>query len=116
MGLFKTKLIEVQEPIVFPTEIDREYDLRQSAIQYIVRLKKADKDRFFEAVDLIWSGYNKLDSVKTENERALNREQKKMNMTDDDVDELGDGFLLDDIDTGTPIEVVDKNGAENGKR
>ncbi len=87
--------------------------LRQSAIEYIVSLPKNDKDRFFEAVDLIWQGYNKLDRVKTIDERNTEREAKALGMTNDEADDL-DFELLDEPIT-SPLAPTKALNAKDAK-
>jgi len=62
---------------IYETEADRAERLRQQAIEYIVSLPKGDKERFIDAVDLIWQGYNALNRVKTVDERQEARELKE---------------------------------------
>lgn len=83
---FKKKQQPVEEVHIEPTPEEYATALRANAIEYIVSLKKADKDRFIDAVQLIWEGYNKLNNVKTENERIMATERKKM----------GDDGVIDD--------------------
>lgn len=85
--MFKRKKQEEPEPQMTPAQYAEA--LRANAIEYIVSLKKGDKERFLEAVGLIWEGYNKLDNVKTENERIIANERKKANMTEDDDELVG---------------------------
>lgn len=87
--------------------------LRQSAIEYIVSLPKNDKDRFFEAVDLIWQGYNKLDRVKTIDERQTEREAKALGMTNDEADDLD--FELLDEPTASPVAPTKAIDVQDGK-
>lgn len=94
--MFKKKQPEPQaEPEMTPLEYAAA--LRSNAIEYIVSLKKADKDRFIEAVGLIWEGYQKLDTVKTENERTMAAERRKMGVSGTDDDDLMAGFLEDEL-------------------
>lgn len=97
--MFKRKQPQ-QEPEMTPTEYAAA--LRANAIEYIVSLKKADKDRFIEAVGLIWEGYQKLDTVKTENERAVAIERRKMGLGDD-VDDLASSLIDDDMLQQPPV-------------
>lgn len=92
--MFKRKKQPEAEPEMTPAEYAAA--LRGNAIEYIVSLKKADKDRFIEAVGLIWEGYQKLDTVKTENERAVATERRKMGLGDD-VDDLALSLIDDDL-------------------
>lgn len=99
--MFKRKRQPEVEPEMTPAEYAAA--LRGNAIEYIVSLKKADKDRFIEAVGLIWEGYQKLDGVKTENERAVAAERRKMGLVNDE-DDLA-ASLIDDELLHTPPEL-----------
>lgn len=94
MFKFKKKPEIEQQPEMTPEEYAAA--LRANAIEYIVSLKKGDKERFIEAVNLIWEGYDKLDSVKTENERTVATERRKMGLGND-VDDLAAAFIDDDL-------------------
>jgi hypothetical protein len=96
--MFKRK--QPEQPAV-QTQTTEEYAaaLRGNAIEYIVSLKKTDKDRFIEAVELIWQGYQRLDNVKTETERALATERRKMGISDGEDDDMLGGFLEDEVET-----------------
>ena len=100
MGIFSKQPQTPVEPAL--TDEERTEALRANAIEYIVSLPKGDKDRFFEAVELIWQGYNKLDRVRTATERAVDKEAKAMGMTGDEADDLGFD-LLDDDPKVTPL-------------
>lgn len=97
MGLFSR---DKQKPIVFndgvrvePTLDEASEDMKATAIEYIVSLDKADKDRFLEGVELIWQGYNgSVDKVRTRHQKALHREARQAGIDDDS--DLVD--LLDD--------------------
>lgn len=91
MGLFSKKSQVVNEPV--QTEAERSAILRDYAIEYLVSLPKADKEKFFEAVDLIWQGYDKLDRVKTKDEKIAERVAKADKAEDDDLAMV---FLEDD--------------------
>lgn len=111
MGLFGTKK---QKPVTGyiddggfhrlhePTLDDASEELKNNAIEYIVSLGKADKDKFFESVELIWQGYQIMDNVKTKHQKALHREAKNAGL-DDDPDLID---LLDDEPT-KPNPLVD---------
>lgn len=99
--MFKKKQPETTPQL---TPADYAAALRSSAIEYIISLKKADKDRFIEAVDLIWEGYNKLDSVKTYNERVIATERRRMALGDDLDDDLA-ASLIDDQLLQTPPDL-----------
>lgn len=64
---------------------------RDYAIEYIVSLDRSAKERFIEAVELIWQGYDKLDRVKTRDEKAIEREAKISGSDDEDI-----AFILAD--------------------
>lgn len=97
--MFKRK-----QPEKAPEMTPEEYAaaLRANAIEYIVSLKKGDKDRFIEAVGLIWEGYQKLEAVKTENERAVATERRKMGLGDD-VDDLASSLIDDELLHTPPV-------------
>ena len=112
MGLFSrdTKPAVVYQPV--PTEAERVAQLRDSAIEYIVSLPKSDKDRFIDAVDLIWDGYNRLNRVKTVDERQTEREAKAVGMSPDDADDLGFDFLDDPKPKTTPAKTTTNKEAK----
>jgi len=110
MGLFNKKQDEVTERPL--TDEERTEALRANAIEYIVSLPKGDKDRFFEAVDLIWAGYNKLDRVKTVDERATEKEAKSLGMTTDEADNLGFDLLEDELPRSNPLVTTPKSDAK----
>lgn len=124
MGLFNNKKQSYRpEPSVAYEPLMPSADqLRQSAIEYIVSLPKSDKDRFFEAVDLIWQGYSKLDRVKTLDERQSEREAKANGgvapISDDELDdELAMAFLDDEPITPNPaVTTVTLPPAPEAKR
>lgn len=66
-----------------PTLDEASDELKLNAIEYIVSLNKADKDKFFAGVELIWQGYQGIDSVQTKHQRALHREAKQAGFDDD---------------------------------
>jgi hypothetical protein len=76
MGLFSSLKKQQEERAELVSVADHTSMTRDYAIEYIVSLDKAAKDKFIEAVDLIWQGYDKLDRVKTRDEKALEREIK----------------------------------------
>lgn len=107
MGLFKSKQPEVA--VEQPMSIEERAEvLREYAIEYITSLSKADKEKFTEAVDLIWQGRNILSRVKTADEKAYEKEAKAIGISTDDADDLGFD-LLDDEDTKpNPLTVEPK--------
>ena len=110
MGIFSKQQPRVVEPML--TEEERTEALRANAIQYIVSLPKGDKDRFFEAVDLIWAGYNKLDRLKSVDERATEKEAKSLGMTNDEADDLGFDLLDDDLGKPNPLVTPPKRASK----
>jgi hypothetical protein len=107
MGLFKSKQPEV--PVEQPMTIEERAEvLREYAIEYITSLGKADKDKFYEAVDLIWQGRAILNRVKTTDEKAYEKEAKSLGMTADDADDLGFDLLDDETDKPNPLTVEPK--------
>ena len=50
---------------------------RAYAIEYVISLDKPAKDKFFDAVELIWEGYDKLDRIKTKIEKANEKEERE---------------------------------------
>ena len=89
MGLFnrKAKGFLVSEDDTYrlhqPTLDDATESMKATAIEYIVSLGKADKDKFFESTELIWQGYQIMDNVKTKHQKALHREAKQAGLEDD---------------------------------
>lgn len=90
MGLFNRK----QKPIGYisegdtyrlhePTLDEASDNMKATAIEYITSLSKADKDKFFEGVELIWQGYQSVDNVKTKHQKALQREARAVGLEDD---------------------------------
>lgn len=110
MGIFSKKQSQPTERPL--TDEERTEALRANAIEYIVSLPKGDKDRFFEAVDLIWAGYNKLDRVKTVDERATEKEAKAMGMSPEEADDLGFDLLDDEPTTPNPLVKADPQKAK----
>lgn len=110
MGIFSKKQQPVYEQPL--SDEERTEALRANAIEYIVSLPKGDKDRFFEAVDLIWAGYNKLDRVKTVDERQTEKEAKALGMTTDEADDLGFDLLEDELPKANPLVTPPKTDAK----
>lgn len=50
--------------------------LRDNAIEYIKNLDKNEKDKFIDAVGLIWQGYDRLIRVKTKTQKIEEKELK----------------------------------------
>lgn len=107
MGLFnrnRAKGFMVSEDDTYrlhqPTLDEMSEQMKATAIEYIVSLNKADKDRFFAGVELIWQGYNvSVDKVLTKHQRSLRKEAGEAGMDADD-DLLG---LLEDEPKQTPV-------------
>lgn len=95
MGLFNRKKRSAEPEQM--SEVERAGILRDNAIEYVVSLPKADKDRFYDAVDLIWQGYDQLNRVKTKDEKSIEKEAKAMGMTTSEADDLNFD-LLDEPD------------------
>jgi hypothetical protein len=96
MGLFNRNQ-QAPAPVEQPMTIEERAEvLREYAIEYITSLSKADKEKFTEAVDLIWQGRNILSRVKTADEKAYEKEAKASGMTTDEADDLGFDLLEDD--------------------
>jgi len=108
MGIFNRKQQEVAPPEQFMSVEERAEVLREYAIEYITSLSKADKEKFTEAVDLIWQGRNILSRVKTADEKAYEKEAKANGMTTDEADDLGFDLLDDDSDKPNPLTVDPK--------
>lgn len=105
MGLFN-KQHQPTAPIEEPMTIEERAEvLREYAIEYITSLSKADKEKFTEAVDLIWQGRNILSRVKTADEKAYEKEAKASGMTTDEADDLGFDLLDDELDKPNPLTV-----------
>lgn len=105
MGLFGTKR---KQPVGIinddgftrfaePTLDEATENMKDTAIEYIVSLSKADKDKFFEGAELIWQGYQGLDNVKTKHQKALQRNAKASDAPAED-DDLLDDFLSEELD------------------
>lgn len=97
MGIFsKRDELNTVPPVYLnaqPRTLDEATEaMKSTAIEYIVSLNKADKEKFIAGVDLIWQGYQEIDNVKTRHQKALHREAKA-NGVEDDPDLLN---LLDD--------------------
>lgn len=92
MGIFSRKKKDSLSDI-YETEADRAERLRQQAIEYIVSLSKGDKERFMDAVDLIWQGYNALNRVKTIDERQEANYLKKARIASGDDENFGLDFI-----------------------
>lgn len=105
MGLFNRNQ-QAPAPVEQPMSIEERAEvLREYAIEYITSLSKADKEKFTEAVDLIWQGRNILSRVKTADEKAYEKEAKSLGMTADDADDLGFDLLDDETDKPNPLTV-----------
>lgn len=78
-----------------PTLDDASEELKNQAIEYIVSLSKADKDKFVEGVELIWQGYQAIDPIKTKYQKQVQRNASKAGDTKGDDDLLNDDDLLD---------------------
>ena len=112
MGIFNRK--QEQEPVEQPLTVEERADaLREYAIEYITSLSKADKDKFYEGVDLIWQGRTILSRVKTTDEKAIEKEAKSLGMTADDAEDLGFDLLDDDGDSRpNPLVTAPKSTAK----
>ena len=84
-----------------PTLDDASEEMKNTAIEYIVSLNKADKDKFFAGAELIWQGYQDVDNVKTKHQKALQRNAKASDGDQADSDDELLGSFLDD-DEVTP--------------
>lgn len=106
MGLFSRNQNKRDNEAVYSqmqTEAERTEALRNNAIEYIVSLPKADKERFFDAVDLIWQGYDKINRVRTIGERQIAKEAKTLGMSSEEANDLGFDLLDDDPEKPNPI-------------
>ncbi len=92
MGLFnrdKKELVELDSfNLHQPTLEQQTENMKATAIEYIVNLGKADKDKFFESVELIWQGYQIMDGIKTKHQKAIYREARQAGVDEKDEDFL----------------------------
>lgn len=100
MSIFGKRAAQPQPQPVPAYELD-DYDnqltldtvreqMKNTSIEYIVSLSKAEKDKFFEGAELIWQGYQKVENIKTKDQRALQRAEGAID-PDAELDNLIDG-------------------------
>ena len=112
MSIFKRNN-QPEQPVEQPMTVEeRAETLREYAIEYITSLSKADKDKFYEAVDLIWQGRTILNRVKTADEKEVEKEAKKLGMTPEQADDLGFDLLDEPTDDGYIDKITPKSGAK----
>lgn len=88
MGLFSKsddQAIETLRAFKAPTLEEASEQAKQQAIDYIISLDKAEKDKFFEGAELVWQGYNNsLDKVATRHQKTLRRNARQAGVDSDD--------------------------------
>ncbi len=87
MGLFSKSDDEPMATLRLhePTLEEASEQAKQNAIDYIISLDKAEKDKFFEGAELVWQGYNgSLDKVATRHQKALRRNARQAGVDSDD--------------------------------
>ena len=85
MSFFRKRKVDL-------TPEQRTAQLRDSAIEYIKTLDKIEKDKFFESVELIWQGYDKLLRVKTKDQKQEEKERRELDSLED-IETMAGKFL-----------------------